>query len=48
MKKIFIMSIKTCYQSLFSCQAQNKGYKVIGLDSGFNGWQAAGKEIVKE
>ena len=24
------------------------GYKVIELDAGFNGWQAAGKEIVKE
>ena len=23
------------------------GYQVIELDSGFNGWQAAGKEIVK-
>jgi len=24
------------------------GYQVIELDSGFNGWLAAGKEIVKK
>ena len=28
MKKIFIMSIITMLSSLYSCQAQNKGYKL--------------------
>ena len=32
MKKIFIMSIITMLSSLFSCQAQNKGYKSLSTD----------------
>ena len=32
MKKIFIMSIITMLSSLFSCQAQNKGYKSLTAD----------------
>ena len=32
MKKIFIMSIITMLSSLYSCQAQNKGYKSLSAD----------------
>ena len=32
MKKIFIMSIITMLSNLFSCQAQNKGYKSLSAD----------------
>ena len=32
MKKIIIMSIITMLSSLFSCQAQNKGYKSLSAD----------------
>ena len=32
MKKIFIISIITMLSSLFSCQAQNKGYKSLSAD----------------
>lgn len=32
MKKIFIMSIITMLSSLFSCQAQNKGYKSLSVN----------------
>ena len=33
MKKIFIMSIITMLSNLFSCQAQNKGYKSLSAET---------------